>query len=67
MLLVRNLKKLYEFTVIPRFTSLQLVLKKGNVDRKMRQIEVGGNKQFDDVNRNNVNQGDVNRRITVYF
>ena len=30
-----------------------------------RQIEVGVNKKFDDVNRNNVNRGDVNQRITV--
>ena len=29
------------------------------------QIEVKGNKQFDDVNRNNVNQGDLNRRKTT--
>ena len=29
------------------------------------QIEVRGNKKFDDVNRNNVNRGDINRSITV--
>ena len=29
------------------------------------QVEVKGNKQFDDVNRNNVNQADVNRRKTT--
>ena len=29
------------------------------------QIEVRGNKKFDDVNQNNINQGDVNRWITV--
>ena len=27
------------------------------------QIEVRGNEQFDDVNRNNANRGDVNRKI----
>ena len=29
------------------------------------QIEVKGNKHFDEVNRNNVNRSDVNRRTTV--
>ena len=29
------------------------------------QIDVGGNKNFDDVYRNNVNRGDVNQRIAV--
>ena len=64
MFLTRNLKKLYEFTVIPRFT-LQLVPKKGKVNR-MAQIEVKGNKIFDDINRKHFNWGDVNRGITVY-
>ena len=49
MFLTRNLKKLYEFTVIPRFTT-QLVPKKGNVNRMTAQIKVRGNKKFDDVN-----------------
>ena len=62
--LKRNLKKLYEFIVIPRFKS-QLVLKKGYVNRMTTQIKVGGNQKFDDINRNNVNRGNVNRRITV--
>ena len=57
MFLTRNLKKLYEFTVIPRFI-LQLVPKKGDEDRE--------NKKFNDLNRNNVNRGDLNRRITVF-
>ena len=43
----------------------QLVPKKGDVNRMTTQIEVRGNIKFDDVNRNNVNRGDVNRRITV--
>ena len=30
------------------------------------QIEVRGDKKFDDVNRNNVNRDDVNRRITLH-
>ena len=46
MFLTRDLKKLYEFTVIPRFTS-QLV---PEVNRMTKQIEVRGNKQFDEVN-----------------
>ena len=66
MFLTRNLKKLYEFTVNPRFMS-QLVPKKGNVNRMTTQIEVRGNKQFDDINRYNINPGDINRRITVLF
>ena len=36
-----------------------------DVNRMTTQIEVRGNKKFDDVNRNNGNRGDVNRRITV--
>ena len=48
MFLTRNLKKLYEFTVIPRFTS-QLVSRKGDVNRMMMQIEVRGNKKFVNV------------------
>ena len=32
-----------------------------------KAIEVRGNKKFDDVDRNNVNRGDVNLRITVLF
>ena len=59
MFLTRNLKKLYEFTVIPRFTS-QLVAKIGDVNRMTMQIEVRENKQFDDVNQNNINHGYVN-------
>ena len=40
MFLTRYLKKLYEFTVIPRYT-LQLVpKKKSNVNRMTRQIEL---------------------------
>ena len=66
MFLTRNMKKTYEFTVIPRFTSL-LVPKEFNVNRMTTQIEVRWNKKFDDVNRNNVNRGDVNRRITVFI
>ena len=64
MLLIRNLKKLNEFTVIPRYTS-QLVPKKSEINRMVTQIEVRENKQFYDVNRNNVNRGYVNRRITI--
>ena len=33
----------------------------------MKQIEFKGNKKFDDVNRNNVNRGDIDRRITVVY
>ena len=55
MFLTRNLKNVCEFTVIPRFT-LQLVPKKGDVDLITTQIEVRGNKNFDDVDRNNVNR-----------
>ena len=62
---VKNLKKLYEFTVIPRLTS-QLVPKKDDVNRMTTQIEVRGNKKFDDVNENNVIRGDINRGITVH-
>ena len=40
--------------------------KKGYVNRMTTQIEVRANKKFDDVNQNNVNRGDVNRRITVH-
>ena len=65
MFLTRNLQKLYEFTVNPRLT-LQLVPKKGDVNRMTTQLEVRGNKRFDDVSRNNVNRGYVNRRITVF-
>ena len=50
MFLTRNLEKLYEFAVNPRFMS-QLVPKKGNVNRMTTQIEVRENKQFDDINR----------------
>ena len=64
MFLTRNLKNLYEFTVILRFTS-QLVPKKGDVNRMTTQIEVRGNNKFDYVNRNNANRGDVNRKITI--
>ena len=67
MFLPRNLKNLYEFTVIPRF-KLQLVpKKKGDVNRMTMQIEVRGNKKVDDVNRNNVNRFDVNLSITVLY
>ena len=60
MFLTRNLKKLYEFTVLPRFTS-QLLTKKA-------QIEVRGNKTFDDVNRNNLNRGiTVNNSCKIYI
>ena len=31
------------------------------------QIEFRGNKKFDGIQRNSVNRGDVNRRITVVF
>ena len=31
------------------------------------QINVKGNKKFGNINRNKVNQGDVNPRITVLF
>ena len=65
MFLTRNLKTLYEFTVIPRFT-LKLIKKRGNVNRMTMQIEVGETKIFDDLNRNNLNRGDVNRRTTVH-
>ena len=61
MFLTRNLKQLYEFIVIPRFTS-QLVPEKGDVNRMTAQIEIRGNKKFDDVNQNNVNRGNVNLR-----
>ena len=30
------------------------------------QIEVGGDKNLDDVNRKNVNRGDVHRKIAVH-
>ena len=63
MFLTRNLKTVYEFIVIPRFTS-QLVSKKGDANQIMTQIEVIGRK-FDDVNRNNINRDDVIRRNTV--
>ena len=43
----------------------QLVKRKGDVNLMTTQIEVVGNKKYDDVNGNNVNRGDVNRRITV--
>ena len=33
----------------------------------MTQIKVRGNKKIDDLNRNNVIQGDVNRGIIVYI
>ena len=52
MFLTRNLKKLYEFTVILR-------------NRMTTQIEVRRDRKFHDVNENNVNQGDINRKITV--
>ena len=64
MFLTRNLKKLYDFTVIPIFT-MQLVSKKGNINRMTTQIEIRGNKKFYDVNRSNYNRGKVNRRIIV--
>ena len=35
------------------------------VNRMTMQIEIRGSKKFDNVNRNNFNRGDVNRRITV--
>ena len=66
MFLIRNLKNLYEFTVIPRFT-LQLVPEKGGVDLMTIPIEVRGDKKFYHLNRNNVNRGDVNSRITVLY
>ena len=65
MFSTRNLRKLYKFTVIPRFTLL-LVPKKSDVNRITTLIEVRENKKFDNVNRNNVNRVDVNRRITVH-
>ena len=52
--LTRKLKKLYEFTVIPGFTP-QLAPKKGKTNQKTTQIEVRGNKKFDNVNQNNFN------------
>ena len=53
MFLTRNLKKLYEvIPVIPRYMS-QLASKKA------MQIQVRGEKKFDDVNRNNVNRDTV--------
>ena len=42
-----------------------MVPKKVYVNRMMTQIEVRGNQKFDVVNQNNVNRGDVNRKITV--
>ena len=39
MLLTRNLKKSYKFTVSPRFTK-QLVSKKGKVNRMTKEFEV---------------------------
>ena len=45
MFLIENLKKLYEFTVSPRFTS-HLVPKKGNLNRMNTQIEVRGKKNL---------------------
>ena len=39
--------------------------KKSNVYQIKMQIKVRRNEKFDDVNRNNVNRGYVNRRITV--
>ena len=55
------LKKLYEITVIPRF-KLHLI----QINRIRTQIQVRGNKKFDDVNRNNVNRGDLYRSIAVF-
>ena len=55
MFLTWNLKKLYKYTVT-------LDLCRNWFQKKATQR---GNKKFDDVNRNNVNRGDVNRRITV--
>ena len=37
--------------------------KNGNVNGMTTQIEVKGNKKFYDINRNNINRGDVDRRI----
>ena len=62
----RNLKNVYVYTVIPRFTS-QLILKKGDINRKTTQIEVIGNKKLDEQNRNNVNQDDVIQGIAVHI
>ena len=31
------------------------------------EIELRGNKKFGDVNRNNVNRGDINRRKYIFF
>ena len=45
----------YKFTVTSRYT-LQLVPKKGEVNRMTVQIEVKLNKKFDNVNRNNLNR-----------
>ena len=67
MFLTSNLEKLYEFTIIPSFTSQLILKRKGDVNRMTTLIEAGGNKKFDNVNRNNVNRGDVNRRITVMY
>ena len=52
-------------TVIPRFTS-QVVPKRGDETRMTAQIKVREYKEFDYVNRNNVNQSEVNLRIAVY-
>ena len=65
MFLTKNLKKSYEFKAIPQFTPQLAPKKKGNVNRITTKIQVKGNQKLDDVNRNNFNRGDVNRRITV--
>ena len=48
MFLTWNVKKLYEFTVIPRYKS------QFNINWMMSQIEVGRNQAFNDVNRYNL-------------
>ena len=60
------IENLYEFTVIPQFMS-QLVPKKGDINQMMTQIEVREKTIFDDVNRNNVNRGNVVYSPTEVF
>ena len=43
--------------------SVAVGTKTGDVNWMTTQIEVRGNKKFGDINRKNVNRGDVNRRI----
>ena len=52
-------------TIIPRFTSKLIPKEKENVIRMTTQIEVRGTKKLDDVNRNKVNRGYVNRWIAL--